>query len=319
MPRGRIDSVSDFLHELDEWRARHFLEMQGEVSSLTFFRGQANAEWMLQPLLYRSDLYLEEQNMVADALRLLPNEFHGMSDLQKLGKMQHFGLPTRLLDVTTNPLAALYFACAGEEGKDGKVFVFPNLPTPRDHGWLVPVITQFIFHGQWQGLDMDRFIEQVQRRSSTLGDHRRDNSTITHALCVPVLPILAAHDNERLQAQSGAFLMIGMEERSRDTARKPGSTYVDFQPAELTASVGHPLRPDAVPKGGLEFVVPAVAKQRVLRQLDQIDVNRWRLFPGPDGALKYIHDAYSNSFREGAQAARTRLQAEAAHEAFNTN
>ena len=32
---------------------------------------------------------------------------------------QHFGMPTRLLDWSTNPLAALFFACDGEPDEDG--------------------------------------------------------------------------------------------------------------------------------------------------------------------------------------------------------
>ena len=40
--------------------------------------------------------------------------------------MQHYGCPTRLLDITANPLVALYFACDGEQAahQDGVVYIF---------------------------------------------------------------------------------------------------------------------------------------------------------------------------------------------------
>ncbi|MDQ8023945.1 MAG: FRG domain-containing protein [Moraxellaceae bacterium] len=46
------------------------------------------------------------------------------SDLDLLVKAQHFGLKTRLLDWTSNPLAALWFACVNAEPNDADGYVY---------------------------------------------------------------------------------------------------------------------------------------------------------------------------------------------------
>ena len=90
-----------------------------------FFRGHANKTFPLLPSIYRKPQWFSnEDKIIREIIMRCPNEFNSMdSSFEKLVKMQHYDLPTRLLDLTENPLVALYFACVGEkeEAKDGEM------------------------------------------------------------------------------------------------------------------------------------------------------------------------------------------------------
>ena len=91
------------------------------------YRGMVNAGFDLKPSLVRLKHYNEdtEYEMVNEFLLTRPEAFVGLtSGFELLSKMQHYGLPTRLLDFTTNPLIALYFACEdakSENSQDGRI------------------------------------------------------------------------------------------------------------------------------------------------------------------------------------------------------
>ena len=99
-----------------------------------WFRGHGDASWSLDPSWYRSSRnvsgvgaeYYSEQTLLERFRLRAPTYLDRLpaSDWEWLFLMQHYGLPTRLLDWTESALIALYFALRDNKGKrDAAVWV----------------------------------------------------------------------------------------------------------------------------------------------------------------------------------------------------
>lgn len=97
--------------------------------SKKIYRGMSDSSWKLVPSLARgldkkNNSFYPEYDMVSELISEKPDEFKGLSyNLEVLAKMQHYGLPTRLLDFSFSPLIALFFACNEKPTKSGRVVV----------------------------------------------------------------------------------------------------------------------------------------------------------------------------------------------------
>lgn len=62
-----------------------------------FFRGQASYDWNVMPGIFRNGMLAHEYDMIRAAYIRNPRDFGDtMTAFEKLAKLQHYGLPTRL-------------------------------------------------------------------------------------------------------------------------------------------------------------------------------------------------------------------------------
>ena len=102
----QVISVVDYLY--------HVLSYEDEYVS-RYFRGQ-KAHYDLLPSLFRDDgKYVEkEMELNAKVYNDRPEDFADChSTFEKLVRLKHFVHASRLMDITSSPLVALYFACTG--------------------------------------------------------------------------------------------------------------------------------------------------------------------------------------------------------------
>ena len=121
-----IKNIKEFLEEIENLKSNDNL----------FFRGHEDETYLLEPGIYRKDnttkknLIEKEDVIYREVISKAPQDFSGKNTLESLALMQHYGVPTRILDLTESALVALYFACSNSKNddKNGEVIVF-DIPT----------------------------------------------------------------------------------------------------------------------------------------------------------------------------------------------
>lgn len=131
-----INSIVEFMEKLNKVKEleRYKIisnESDKHYSLDLFYRGHSNKEYQLIPSIERinkqtyNKINATEYNLILKAKNEYPTLFSETDNpLDLLFKLQHYGIPTRLLDITSNPLVALYFSCNNNFNIDGEIFIF---------------------------------------------------------------------------------------------------------------------------------------------------------------------------------------------------
>lgn len=183
---SRINSVATYVAEVarieQKWTPR-----DGAIN--IWFRGQADARWKLTPGFFRARNPNEDEMRSDFRRRAVPYLQSAItSDWEWYFTMQHYGLPTRLLDWTAASLLALYFAVRDNMRKS------PAAVWILDPWWLNKVVVgsqELYFPEDPEVLD---YLPPVWS-DKTLPDDP--------------LAILPHHSDRRIAAQQSCFTVFG--------------------------------------------------------------------------------------------------------------
>lgn len=141
-----FNQVQEIIAELPTYRHDNVGQpLEDNKSDVWFFRGQKDSSFAFTSTLYRrlldasSDKLLlktprDHENAMLQAELSLLNKARqmgigrGLTALETLTLLQHHGSPTRLIDVTSDWKAALFFACESDDDRDGRMFLIKTHP-----------------------------------------------------------------------------------------------------------------------------------------------------------------------------------------------
>jgi hypothetical protein len=252
-----------------------------------YYRGHSNSNFVLLPSIMRKQNWLiHERDMYNETIIECTDEFsHCSTHLDYLVHMQHYGLPTRLLDITRNPLVALYFACEENPKNSGEIIVFHvddhKIKYPgSDTVSILASLPQFtqevkIEFSNWAS---DPKINQVDFNKKVvrlLHEIRLEKPAFRNEIhkedIIDCFFVLSAKKNNRIIKQDGAFIICGLFDEKQNPINQ--YRYKENKKTQI-------------------YIVRSKAKESILKQLNRCSINKASLFPEISDVAEFIKQKY---------------------------
>ena len=245
------------------------------------------------PSIGRGGRLKRETQLFRETERRLPDEFASCkSTFEKLVLMQHYQIPTRIMDITTSALQAVFFACYNDPDygmceekqgrKDGVVYVYevPEKKILNYHADRVSILANIavcdsgnldirgipadeehdrkLFNSNWK---IKHLIHEIRSEKPYFTEwiKKKDMESI---FCVH--PLLS---NPRIRAQQGAFLIYGIDGDKLHLAQWKDET-------------------DGMIRR--KMFIPAKAKKNLLKELKMLGLTIDIVYPDWKGSRQFL-------------------------------
>lgn len=283
-----VESVSEYISYV------FTLENQNDFFC---YRGQSLESRVPEPSIARQRKNADVESLsLNELINEIPDEFQNdHTSFQKLMRSQHFGLPTRLLDVTMNPLVALFFACnsLSWSTNDGAVFIFDFKKdrTLNPDSDTLSILCNFAFLPESDKKNLSELVHSFAKDKNRKKNYRNDfdlfqnkpsYEKLVHLIrreksyfLAKISPLTflkyyfinSLKSNNRIIAQSGAFITAGL---------------LNYRFTDDTKSFSMK-----------KVIIPAKAKKTILADLEKLNITEKSLFPDIDHIAGFIKEKYA--------------------------
>lgn len=275
----KINSV-DECFDLFSWR-------ENLASPFSYFRGHSNENFKLNSSLdrFKNDEWGGKENLlIREFKKIAKNYIHQdqmpSSTFEWLSLMQHYGIPTRLLDVTTSRFIALYFAVQDWTNTcDCAVWAINpysmhdcslhRLRNSSSHQLEIPDKYDNNFH--LPDFITDQYFNEVFMSGK-------------HKVCMILEPEKA---EKRLFHQQGAFLVTS----GRGLTTEEILLDVFFDKSYKTEEEIKFKEKGSLNWGLVKVVIDGKLKKRIFEHLLSMNINASTLFPDIVGAAAYVTES----------------------------
>lgn len=217
-------------------------EVKSTYNSAIWYRGQANADWSLLPGLLRESRAISETTLLSRFKQsaAMLTESRPTSSFDWIFLMQHYGVPTRLLDWSENPLVALYFAvCDSNIHMDDDAAIWLLMPSELNKYANIIDKSEGSYIPSFDDQEVEGYSTESVRQSQRL----------------ELFPIatIATRNNPRIQAQMGTFTIHHNKSISIENVGDGKHTS--------------------------KFIIPKESRNKLLSELSLLGVNKFSLFP----------------------------------------